>query len=350
MERLRVIQWNTGKVGKVAMQAILDDPRLELAGVYAWSPGKVGTDAGDLCGRPATGIAATNDIDELIATGADVVVYTPFTGDVDHVVRLLENGMDVLSTNLFFHVGGVQGEVKDRFEAACRRGGSSIFITGVNPGWINAITTAMTAVCRRVDSVAVYESANCTVYESPETWGYFGMGEEGFTPERYEAAKTWLAMFRDALVRMGDALGFAFDDIEFYCEYATAAEDVDLGWFRMAKGTNAALRGGWLGKVGGKVRVRNQVTWYLTKKLAEGWEIDDDEYHLVVEGEPGVDTRIRFKAPPGWSNGDWDSLTSSPTVNAILQVKAARPGVLTLHDVGLPHAPAGEWERAGRAT
>ena len=50
----------------------------------------------------------------------------------------------------------------------------------------------------------------------------------------------------------GDDLRFAFDDVEFYCEYATAAEKVDLGWFVMEKGTNAAVRGGWKGKVGGK--------------------------------------------------------------------------------------------------
>jgi hypothetical protein len=342
-EKLRVIQWNTGKVGRLSMRAILDDPRLELVGVYAYSPDKVGVDAGKLCDRPDTGILATDDIDALVALKADTVVYTPFTGDVDHVVRLLENGADVLSTNLFFHVGGIQGEVKERLEAACKRGNSSIYITGINPGWINSITTALTAVCRRVDSVAIFESANCATYESPETWNYFGMGQHGATPERIEAARTWLVMFRDAVVRVGEALGFAFDDVEFYCEYATAAEKVDLGWFVMEKGTNAAVRGGWKGKVGGKTRVQGQVTWYLTKKLAEGWTIDDDEYHLIVEGEPGIDTRIRFKAPAHWTNSDWDSLTAMPTVNAILDIKAARPGVLTLHDVGLPYAPAGLW-------
>ena len=104
MDKLRVIQWNTGKVGKLALRAMLDDPRLELVGVYAHSPDKVGKDAGELCGRPGrTGVAATDDIDALIALGADSVLYTPFEGNVDHAVRLLEAGMDVVSTNLFLH-------------------------------------------------------------------------------------------------------------------------------------------------------------------------------------------------------------------------------------------------------
>lgn len=98
MQKIRVAQWNTGNVGKLAMQGILDDPRYELVGVYAHSPEKAGVDAGPLCGRPDTGVKATNDIDAILAAKPDVVVYTPFTGDVDELVKLLENGVNVLST------------------------------------------------------------------------------------------------------------------------------------------------------------------------------------------------------------------------------------------------------------
>lgn len=348
MEKLRVVQWNTGKVGKLAMRAILDSPQLELVGVYAFSPEKAGADAGPLCGRPETGVKATNDIDAIVALKPDVVVYTPFTGDVDEVSKLLENGINVLSTNLFFHVGGVRGAVKDRLQAAGERGQASLYITGINPGWINSIATAITGICKRVDCVSIYESADCSGYASPETWNYFRMGQHGVTPEVVEAAKTWLVMFRDAAERVAEALGLEPDDAEFYCEYATAAEKVDLGWFVMEKGTNAAVRAGWNVKVGGRTVTRAQITWYLTRKLAEGWDIDDKEYHLVVDGEPSVDLHMHFTSPPPSPvDGPWDptGTTSYATVNAIAQVKAARPGVLTLHDIGLPYHPAGELEK-----
>lgn len=351
MDKLRVIQWNTGKVGKLALRGVLDDPRLELVGVYAHSPDKVGKDAGELCGRPGTvtGITATDDIDALIAAGADTVLYTPFEGNVDHAVRLLEAGLDVVSTNLFLHSGGVQGEVRERLDTAGRKGNASLYVTGVNPGWVNAITAAMTAVCRKVDSVSLTESADCSVYESVETWSFLGMGEPGgTTPELIERARSWLILFQDAVLRVGDALGYQFDDIEFFCDYATAAETVDLGWFRMEQGTNAALRGGWNGKVGGETRVNLTVVWYLTKHLAQGWVIDDDHYRLVIAGEPGLDSRIRFLPPAHWKNHDWDTMTALPAVNALFDIKAARPGVVGLRDVGLPHAPAGVWQAAGR--
>ena len=181
MDRLRVIQWNTGKVGKHATRAILDDPRLELVGLYAHSPDKAGKDAGELCGRAevVTGITATSDAAALIAMAADSVLYTPFEANLDHAIALLESGKDVVSTNLFLNVGGIVGEVKDKLEAACKQGNASLYITGINPGWVNAITTALTAVCRKVSQVHLIESADCSVYESVETWSFLGIGEPG---------------------------------------------------------------------------------------------------------------------------------------------------------------------------
>jgi hypothetical protein len=344
MDKLRVIQWTTGKVGKLSLRAILDDPRLELAGVYAHSADKAGTDAGTLCGRPECGTKATNDINALIALGADSVLYTPFEANVDHAARLLEAGMDVVSTNLFLNVGGIQGAVKERLEAACKKGNSSLYITGINPGWINSVVVALTGGCRKVDLVKFVESADCSVYESVETWSFLGMGEPGgSTPELMERARNWLILFRDAVRRIGDALEYRFDDIEFFCEYATAADKVDLGWFCMEKGTNAALRGGWNGKVGGRTVVNLTVVWYLTTNLAEGWEIDPDQYHVIIEGDPGFDVRMRIKPPEHWGNHDWDTTTALPAVNALFDIKKARPGILGLRDVGLPHAPAGVW-------
>lgn len=346
MEKLRVAQWTTGNVGKFTLRGIIDNPAVELVGVHAYSPDKAGIDAGALCDRADTGIKVTTDIGAIVAARPDVVVYTPFTGDVDDVVVLLENGINVLSTNLFFHVGGVHGLVKDRLQEAGERGAASLYITGVNPGWINSIATAATGICNKVDSVSIFESADCSTYESPETWNFFRMGQHGVTDEVIEAAKVWLIMFRDAAQRVAEGIGLTVEEFDFYCDYATAAERIDLGWFLIEKGTNAAVRAGWKGKIDGQVRVVTQITWYLTKNIAEDWEIDPREYHLVVKGEPDIDLHMHFtNPPPGSGETSWNqnSITAFAAINAIRQIKAARPGVLTLQDIGLPYAPVGDW-------
>lgn len=346
MTKLRVIQWTTGKVGKLALRGVLDDPRLELAGVYAYSADKAGKDAGDLCGRPKTGVLSTNDIDALIALKADAVLYTPFMADVGHAVRLLESGCDVLSTNLFLNVGGIQGEVKQELDAACQRGASSLYITGVSPGWVNSTIVAMTAVCRDVELVEVIETADCSVYESKETWQAMGMGMPEATPEVLAMARGWLTSFYDAVQRMAVSLDYELDDLEFFIDYATTNQRVDLGWFVMEKDTNGAVRAGWNGKVGGKTVVRFELNWYLTKHLNQGWQFNDEQYHLRIKGEPSIDCRLRFVPPEHWGNHDWDTMTAMPAVNAIFDVHAAEPGILTLKDVGLTTAPAGAWRAA----
>jgi len=343
MDKLRVIQWTTGKVGKLSMRGVLDDPRLELVGVYAYSEEKAGTDAGELCGRPETGVLATTDIDALLALKADAVIYTPFMADLDHVIRLLDSGLDVISTNLFLNVGGIQGDTKDRLAQACERGNSSLYITGINPGWINTMVTAMTAVCRDVRCVSVYESADVSVYESPETWQALGFSLPEANAAVIEMAKLWLSTFRDSSERMAVALGFVLDDMEFFIEHQTTSEAVDLGWWKLEKDTIAAIRAGWNGKVDGQTVVRSDVAWYLTKKLNGDWEFDDDHYKVVVDGEPGIDTRIKFLPPESWGNHEWDTMTAMPAVNAAFEVKAAPAGILNLKDVGLPCAPAGVW-------
>ena len=73
----KVIQFSTGNVGQHALRQIIEHPDLELVGVHASSPTKVGRDAAELCGLAVpTGVTATDDVQALAALGADCVVYT----------------------------------------------------------------------------------------------------------------------------------------------------------------------------------------------------------------------------------------------------------------------------------
>ncbi len=348
MARLRVAQWTTGKVGKMALRAIFDDPRLELVGVYAHSSDKVGQDAGTICGRPVCGVAATDDVEALIALAVDTVIYTPFMADLAHLTRLLESGSDVVSTNLLSNLGGIDGDVRDQLEAACARGGSSLYITGINPGWLDTLAATATSICRRVDSVTVTESVSVAHYESVETWLAVGMSLPEATPEVLQSARGALTSFRDSVVRIADALEFELDDIEFVLEYATAAETVDLGWFRIERGTHAALRGGWDGKVGGRTVIRQRIVWYMTRALDQCWEIDENNYLVDVAGEPGIALRVAVKVPQDWSHLEHAIVTALPAVSAVFEVQAAPPGILGLRGAGVVTAPAGIWQRAER--
>ena len=153
----RVVQWATGVVGKTALIHFIENPVIDLVGVYVTNPEKVGKDAGEIVGLPKTGVAVTDDIDAIIALEADCVHYAPLVTDVDMICRLLASGKNVAS------VGGPFSpeHYPDKFakiEAACLAGGVSYHACGIHPGFSGDILPlTLSRLMNRIDRIEVTE-------------------------------------------------------------------------------------------------------------------------------------------------------------------------------------------------
>jgi hypothetical protein len=161
----RVVQWTTGNVGQRSVRAVVANPELELVGCYAWSPDKVGVDVGELCGIDAVGVTATDDVDALLALRPDCVVYNPMWSDVDELVRILQAGVNVVSTAAFIN-GNAFGDDRDRIVDACARGGASMFGSGISPGFVELVGILAASICDRIDKVTIHEASDTTLYDS----------------------------------------------------------------------------------------------------------------------------------------------------------------------------------------
>src|SRR6185369_3583242 len=102
-KKYRVVQWATGTIGASALRAVISHPAMDLVGVYVYSEAKEGRDAGELCGLAPVGVAATRDIEAILALQADCVLYMPEKGDTDEVCRLLESGANIVTTCLQYY-------------------------------------------------------------------------------------------------------------------------------------------------------------------------------------------------------------------------------------------------------
>ena len=140
---IRVVQWTTGNVGKQSVEAVLKRPDIELVGCYAWSEDKSGKDIGELCGLAPIGLTATNDIDALLALKPDCVIYNPMWFNVDEMVRILESGANIVATAAFINGQSYPDDGRQRLLDACAKGGSSMFGSGVSPGYIELIAIAL---------------------------------------------------------------------------------------------------------------------------------------------------------------------------------------------------------------
>ncbi|MDT5410378.1 MAG: hypothetical protein QOG14_2598, partial [Mycobacterium sp.] len=139
----RVVQFSTGNVGVHSLPAIIGRPDLELVGVHAASPDKIGRDAAELCGlSEPTGITATDDIDALIALKPDCVVYTA-QGEtrpmevIEQMSKFLSAGINIVATSMVWLVTPRQADdwLRVPLEQACEAGNASLYVNGIDPGY-----------------------------------------------------------------------------------------------------------------------------------------------------------------------------------------------------------------------
>jgi hypothetical protein len=338
---LRVAQWTTGNVGKSSVQAIAANPTLELVGCYAWSPDKVGRDVGELCGIAPLGITATHDVDALLGLKPDCVVYNPMWIDVDELVRILSAGVNVVATASFI-TGDNLGADRDRIAEACRRGGSTMFGSGVSPGFAELLAIVSSMVCDRVDKVTVNEAADTTFYDSPATEQPVGFGKPIDHPDLQAMTAHGTAAFAEAVRLVADALGVELDDVRCDAQYAQTTADLDLGSWTIPAGCVAGVYASWKGLLGDTTVVELNVRWRKGQTLDPDWKIEQDGWVIHIDGRPTVTTRVGFLPPPDFQAetiADFMVLghimTAMPVINAIAAVVAAAPGIVTYNDLPL---------------
>jgi hypothetical protein len=338
---IRVVQWTTGNVGKRSVRAIVDQPDLALVGCYAWSADKAGRDVGELCGIDPLGIEATNDVDALLDLKPECVVYNPMWHDTDEVVRILEAGVNIVSTAAFIN-GRSLGAGRDRIADACARGGVSMFGTGINPGFVELLAIAAAGICDRVDKVTVNEAADSTLYDSPATELPAGFARPIDDPDLPAMTAHGTAVFGEAVALVADAIGVELDDIVCETEYAQTTADLDLGSWTIPAGCVAGIAASWQGRVGGRTVVELTVRWRKGQTLEPDWQIEQGHV-ITIDGRPTVRTTLHFLPPPDFEATTFADfmvlgmiITAMPAVNAIPLVVAAAPGIVTYNDLPLP--------------
>ena len=340
----RVVQWTTGNVGKSSVIAIANNPTLELVGCYAWSDDKVGRDVGELVGIEPLGVAATNDIDALLALKPDAVVYNPMWIDVGELVRILESGVNVVASASFI-TGRNLGDGRDKLADACRRGGSTLFGSGVSPGFAELLAIVAGTACDRIDKVTIAESADTTLYDSPDTERPTGFDMAIDDPALQPMAEKGTAVFAEAVELVADSLGIELDEIKCVSEYAQTTEDLPMASWTIKAGHVAGVFASWQGIVGGKTVIDINVRWKKGQTLEPDWKLDADGWKITIEGRPTVNMTVGFLPPQDMIENaktleDFFVLghimTALPPIHAIAAVVAAAPGIATYNDLPLP--------------
>jgi hypothetical protein len=348
----RVIQWGTGNVGFHSLRHIIGHPALELVGVHAHSPSKIGRDAARLCGvAEDTGVIATNDVDALLALDADAVVYT-VKGEtrprevIPELERILTAGVNVASTAMIFLVYPpfANAAMREPLEKACRLGGSSFFVSGIDPGFSgDVLPLSALQLADRIDEIRVQEIVDYSTYEDPEFTGVsFGFAR----PPDYTPPLAIPGVLRNGwggMVQMiADRVGVELDEIRESFDRCYADEAFDTPMAHVPKGTCAAVRFQLEGMAHGRPVVVTEHVNRLRQDIAPEWPQPptgrSGVHRCIVRGSPSVELECFVTGEDGDHNTGGVQATAMRVINAIPALCAHAPGLISTLD--LPYTPS----------
>ncbi len=340
----RVIQWATGGVGKAAIQGVLRHPELELVGCWVHSADKDGRDVGELIGEDPIGVAASTDVDTLLATDADCVMYSPLLPDDQVVMKILRSGKNVVTPVGWVYPDRDNPSVR-AIEEAALAGGVTLHGSGIHPGGITERFPLMiSSLSSAITHVRAEEFSDIRTYNAPlvvrEVMGF------GLTPEQAMSgpiAALLEAGFKQSVRMVADQLGFRAEPrIRSTQEVAVAVSGTDELVVPMEAGTVAARRFRWQAIVDDEPVVTAAVNWLMCEvELDPPWTLgpDGERFEVEITGDPDVSLTLKGLQPESVAEGLKRNpgvvATANHCVSAIPYVCEAGPGIKTYLDLPL---------------
>lgn len=343
--KYRVAHVGTGYTGSIALRQVLRSSRLELVGHLVHSREKVGRDSGELVGEGTVGVEAVDSFEDFLALNADCVSYfaaiSGRDGDdvIDQLCGLLASGKNVVTPSYpaLFHPLSLDDAAREKLEAACRRGNSSLFATGIAPGFTSDILAVHAASMSELPTkVSVQERIPCGAYRVP---GFFAALGFGRTPEQDAdicPPGAMIGHLAPPLRLLAQGLGWIIDEIQEHRDVALADRHYSFDAGEIAPGTIASVRMRFDAIIDGQPRLQFSSVWSMPDEPVEDWQPDIPSgsttrrlTRITIDGVPPV--QVDFALNGGDLPGS--AATAARVVNAIPAVCTADPGLLSALDI-----------------
>ena len=270
---IRVFQVATGNVGSEMIKRIADAARsradrcaLLLAGQDRQGRRRTGGAGAQRCQRPPA------SIEEIIAAKPDVLTFHGVFPDEDLYVKVLEAGIDIVTTADWItgwhrdtnHPHPSGKPVSQLLQEACDKGGATFYGTGMNPGLNQILGVVCSADVADIENVTTIESVDVSCHHSKDTWIEVGYGLPVDDPSIPGKLEKYTRVFADSVLMMADCFDLQLDEVKFSYELGACTKDVDLGWYKLPKGSLGGNYIKYQGMVDGVPRVETHLEWQMT--------------------------------------------------------------------------------------
>ena len=323
---IQVLQIGLGPLGQKIGKYIADRAGVKTVAAVDKNPDLIGKDVGVICSYGASGVKIKASIEEAVKeVQPDVAVLSTVSsleGIAGQIEAIAKFGIPIVSTcEELSYPWDCNPPLANHLDAVAKAHNMAVVATGVNPGFLmDALPTALTAVCQEVDFIDVKRFQDAQYRRIP----FQKKIGAGLSLEEFETRKNTGTLrhvgLTESMQLIANRMGWKLDQTEDIIEPVVAEETIKTkdGIFQ---------KGNALGVMQtGKAYVNGDLKILLQFKAAIG--IPESFDQICIEGEPAINSKIA-----GGVNGD--VATCAIVINAIPQILRSTPGLKTMADLPL---------------
>lgn len=340
MERIKVIIWGFGAMGRGMAQMLLMKKGVEIVGICDLNPSLVGRNFLEILevASDHPKIYVSNQIDLLLQNHkADVVLLCTDSfvkGAFEKIKKIVTYKINVISTaEEMAYPMASEPELSQSIDHLAKAFGVTVLGTGINPGFImDLLVVALTGTMVDVKYIEAKRVNSLSPF-GPTVMHEQGVGIS-LNEYHHRVAEGQLAGhvgFHESVRMIADALGVKLD--EFTQQMAPIVTHVDRKslYGEAKEGHLAGINMTGQGLVNGDVFI-NMIHPQQIEPEMEGTQTGD---YITLKGTPNINMSISPEINGGIG-------TVAMCVNMIPHVINAKPGLKTMIDLPVPRAILGD--------
>lgn len=355
-KKLKVIVIGTGNVAGIAIRSLKGREDMELVGVWGRRASLVGTDSGLLDLDEPNGVLITNSKEELYALKPDCAVMAINVRDPMQMAavngewykELLSHGINVVSPSvpdLIWPRAAFNQPFVEDIQKTAEAGRASIFINGQEPGYAENQALLLATCSNTIKQLTIREMYNYST--SPvraELAPAYGFDEAPEFKAMLEDPQTQIYIWGMTIRNIAHNLGYEIEGFKTSFEKRVTDKPIPVGWGTIEPGKVGAVWVRTAGIINGREAIVIEHVNRMSQDIARDWPYTDrvGQISVRIDGDPNLQVDMNVSKPDQPEELSYEGyvLTAMRIVNAIPQVCAAKPGIVTIHDIpmGLPHS------------
>lgn len=330
MERIKVIIYGCGVMGRNVAEALCSKESFEIVGAIDIDPKLIGMDLGEILDKPKKlGVTIESDADSLFSrVDAHAVVLTTTShlkSVLPQIAQCAKARLNVVSTCEELSFPWKRSpELAQEIDGVAKRYGVTVVGTGINPGYLmDSLPLVLTAPCLRVDEIKVTRMMNSAKRRIPfQTKVGTSMTPEEFKKKIKEGIITGHVGLLESINMIAAGLGWKLDrTVELPPEPVITSNPIETGLGTVDPGNVIGLKSVAFAEISGKKTITLEFYAYA------GVEEEYDE--VIIEGIPKIHEKIL-----GGVHGDIG--TVAMTINTIPKAVEASAGIKIMKDIAPP--------------